>query len=461
MQEIVEASGFRTVLNSDELFSKITKHSRDANSAHVVLVQRVRRAPKLAANCKQKVVAKAKGDFARQGIAVQRARREAKPKHAEFPTDSCSLPFDPNTEAVYDELLVHMKVVYRAALTGDWRDGEIQSYNARSRLYTLKLSGTEQPTSVEIRLDQRGAANKVRYLRGELDPPTRLQSLESDEALARYTAAASSSAPGASASVSLHAMLAPLTAADAQKVEAEMSAAPDGGAPPICERAGEAIHRADLQKLRSCTSAPYPTVGKEHWLNDVTMNAFGRGLISSSAPKVHVFRTGLLPLLLRKDHDISKPMVQRQVREANLDDLFACEQWILPGFDGAQKSKHKEEGHWYVVVADFVAQQILAFDSDGHARERAIRAVQMLIFDLHSKREGKRPFSFVDWAGTSLRTATPQQNTWWDCGVHALLIMWQVARRLPIDKATEASINRAVDTLRHRMALCLLLGDVP
>lgn len=459
MQETVEATGFKTVLNPAELFSKITKHSRDANSAHVVLVQRVRRAPKLASDCKQQVVAKAKGDFARQGIAVQRARREAKPKHADFPTDSCSLPFDLNTEAVYDACLVHMKVVYRATLTGDWRDGEIQSYDSRTQLYTLKLDGAEQPASVEIRLDQRAAASKVRYLRGMLDPPTRLQSLKPDEALARYMAAGGALAPTPT-STSLDAMLAPLSEADARKVKDEMEAVPDDKAPPVCERAGERIQCADFQKLRSWAAQ---VEGKDLWLNDVVMNAFGRGVISASAPKARVWRTGFLQLLLRKDHNISKPMVARQVREAgNVDDLFAIELWIFSGYDGTMK-KGKQEGHWYVVVADFVAQQILALDSCGHARESAIRAVQLLIFDLHSKREkqGTRPFSFVDWAGTSLLTATPQQDTWWDCGVHALLTTWQLARRLPITKATEASINHAMGTLRQRMALCLLLGDVP
>ena len=128
------------------------------------------------------------------------------------------------------------------------------------------------------------------------------------------------------------------------------------------------------------------------------------------------------------------------------------------GFDGTRKGT-REEGHWYVVHVDFRAQQIVSLDSLGHARDEAIRAVQLLIFELHTQRK-QRAFSFLDWVGTSLRQSTPQQDTWFDCGVFALIAAWAVARRVPFDKAKEGLLRSNMGLLRRRLALWLLRGGV-
>ena len=109
---------------------------------------------------------------------------------------------------------------------------------------------------------------------------------------------------------------------------------------------------------------------------------------------------------------------------------------------------------------DFRAQQITSIDSLGQSRTDAIRAVQLLIFDLHNQRR-KKSFSFADWRSSSLGLDTPQQDTWFDCGVFALLAAWAMARHAPFSKRAEVRVRENMGLLRHRLALWLLRGGVP
>ena len=195
---------------------------------------------------------------------------------------------------------------------------------------------------------------------------------------------------------------------------------------------------------------------KRYWLNTQLVNAIG-GLINTTFSHIRVFDTALMQVMLRADAKVTQPQVKVKL-EALLSNFVSCAELFTDG-DGDNSRAlwafpfNLSDQHWGLVVLHFGARLVVTADSmNGEKEQRhdeAARAAQIITQELFRMRGRAGAIQWASWRYRSLSNATVQQDDSINCGVYMLVLLWCLARGVPLCNVC------AVDWPRWRMRLAL------